>query len=284
MSSKNQRSERFHAVLRDFVAWEKRRVGCESMQSSDKRLLVSAALTPGILGAQFGDEHACFVPLVANRSSVTVVVRERSVDARKVEMRMGLSDLVGRHALMFCLARDLADFDVGTVDDGAGPRDVDESLHVSRSLLRRAPNSLRCESECLGDIVWLKVRIELHDLVWRHAVGDHLQDDGNRDPEPTDARDATHLIFGDRDPAEGHGRSLAWPRKAMLQRLTRRSGHSERTAIPVGRPARLRRSRFWRKRGNRGRLLPRVNLRYFDEAYSSDSLDNERRNAVRHIF
>lgn len=77
------------------------------------------------LGAKRICQHLRGLPFRANRVLMIVVVGERSVNRGEREMRMRVDDLVRRHPQMLDFARDLADFDVGTGNDGVPARGVD---------------------------------------------------------------------------------------------------------------------------------------------------------------
>jgi hypothetical protein len=64
------------------------------------------------------------------------------------------------------------------------------------------PELLPPQSQCFRDILRLQIRIQLQNLRRAHAVGHHLDDHGNGDPESADARGPTHLIGADRDAGE----------------------------------------------------------------------------------
>lgn len=59
------------------------------------------------------------------------------------------------------------------------------------------------------DIGRLKVGKGVEDLFDRHAVRDHPDDSGHRDPQITDARHATHLIRFNGDALNRHNRQAS---------------------------------------------------------------------------
>jgi hypothetical protein len=59
-----------------------------------------------------------------------------------------------------------------------------------------------------GDIGRLEVRQDVDDLIGGHAVGHHVDDGGNGDPQAPDAGLATHLPWSYRDPVETHDVTL----------------------------------------------------------------------------
>lgn len=71
------------------------------------------------------DQHSRLFPLSTDQLLVIVVVRERSVDRRKRQVRVCLDHFVRRHPQVLDLACDLADLDVGTGHDWTLDRGVD---------------------------------------------------------------------------------------------------------------------------------------------------------------
>jgi len=84
------------------------------------------------------------------------------------------------------------------------------------------PHCFRRESEAFGDILSFESRIHVQEFVGGHAVGDHVQHDGDRDSETPDTGDTSHLICSDRDARKRHGVDLAWrSKRACLARRGR---------------------------------------------------------------
>lgn len=74
------------------------------------------------------------------------------------------------------------------------------------------PKSFGGVSKCLSNVLALEIRKVSEDLVDRHAVGDHRDDCGHRDPESAQRRNPAHEARVDRDPCELHDRR-SYPRR-----------------------------------------------------------------------
>jgi hypothetical protein len=56
------------------------------------------------------------------------------------------------------------------------------------------PDSLRCEVQGLWNVLPLKIRIQIQNLIGGHSVCHHVQDDRNWNTQPTNTWDSAHLI------------------------------------------------------------------------------------------
>ncbi len=52
----------------------------------------------------------------------------------------------------------------------------------------------RCVPQCLVDVIRLEIRVCLEYLLFRHAIGHHPDNSGDRNPEASDTRNSTHLV------------------------------------------------------------------------------------------
>ena len=99
--------------------------------------------------------------------------------------------------------------------------DLDTDSHIRQeaqvlggeNFFPRQPGSV---FEGLPNILRLKVRVTLENLLDRSAMSNLPHDDGDRDAHSTDARAASHDLGVERNPFEVHGRSLAGSRRAVI--------------------------------------------------------------------